>query len=127
MAISLSETVQAATESVGKLNLKAQLNGNGHANGNNGVNADGNPKELDKVSAEVASQSKLVDPYHYVVSTCSSATRGARVRYAAGTPCAQTISDLTHTQMSRIPWEDRLLRMPGLDASLRTAVLQDHS
>jgi hypothetical protein len=66
MAISLTETLQAATDSVGKLNLKAQLNG--HANGNGHVNGDANPKELEKQSAEVASQSKLVDPYHYVVS-----------------------------------------------------------
>lgn len=79
MAISLSETVQAATESVGKLNLKAQPNGaangthvNGNGNTNGTVNGDANPKDLDKQSAEVASQSKLVDPYHYVVSLLSN-------------------------------------------------------
>lgn len=72
MAITLSETVQAAAESIGRLNLNgdaAKSNGHAQAHAQDGKSGESSTYGLKK-PAEVASQSQLVDPFNYVVSGC---------------------------------------------------------
>lgn len=76
MAITLSETIHAASESVGRLNLTGDASSSSSSSSShneassskkhNGISHVEDPKL--KKPAEVASQSKLVDPFNYVVS-----------------------------------------------------------